>query len=427
MKRLSRYLLIVVVFASLLFLFLSGHGNGTAGLIDFRPATGYLSWSKDSFSYSRTKPPKITIIVLWRIGGPTPPSYIPYFFQSVEANPQIDLLFVQVDELGFGCSTYSSASNIQEICLSGDQYYQLQVDFVCKRWKCSKEERVALFSQIKRDGEIDKNNSNFRLMRNGIFLRWIDPSTTIWGWCDVDTFWGNFTRAFPWDIAHDFDVLAPASQPEFSSQPLLFTRGHMAFFRHSPEVLDKFHSFPKFSSLTAYLTLPATLYDAEESEFSHYIFSEETSFTFLSFEAMVNSWDTVFVSGKGVFYAPSLRKKNVSSDRRKQLISLVRPMNRSPVIPTFSSEGIEDVAQVFRDGQAFEGSMWFDSSFLTYVETGWNQHEREQKAYFMRREPYGLITQRIESRERYLNRVGEVAVDESLYKHWQIEKHHCKC
>ena len=34
----------------------------------------------------------------------------------------------------------------------------------------------------------------------------------------------SFTRTFPWDIAHEFEVLAISSQPEFANQRLLFTR-----------------------------------------------------------------------------------------------------------------------------------------------------------------------------------------------------------
>ncbi|THH10671.1 hypothetical protein EW145_g1161 [Phellinidium pouzarii] len=387
MKKILRYLvfsaisiLLVVVFSSVFY--------GNNGL------------RSDGIQFGlKNRPPKITVIAVWTPRGPSP-IYMPYFFQSVEANPQVDLLFIQVNK-HHACSSYSSAPNVQELCLTEDQYVQLHVDFLCKRWKCTNQNKAILFARVKQ----------------------ADPATTIWGWCDVDAFWGNFTRTFPWDVAHDFDVLSPASQPDFSNKKLLFQRGHMAFFRHSPEVLDKLHSFPKFSSFSAYLTLPGTLYDAEESEFSHYIFSEEESFTFLAFEGMLHSWDTVMLSEKGVFYSPKLQK-DISPERRSLLLSLARPKDKAQIRPTFSPDGVEQNTRFFRDGYEYGGSLWFDMKYATFVETGWIEpKEREQKGYIMRREPHGPVLQRLEPRERHLVRYDELVVDECLYKHWQVEKH----
>ncbi|EJD02913.1 uncharacterized protein FOMMEDRAFT_168024 [Fomitiporia mediterranea MF3/22] len=413
MKRSSRYLLLATISVFLFYWFVRDKSNNALddSQIDTRPTTV-------------PKTPKITIIAVWSILGPDP-NYLPYFFQSVEANDQVDLLFVQVDKHDLGCSSYSSAPNVQELCLTEDQYYRFHVEFLCKRWKCSDDERRIFFDTIKRNGRTDHNNSFFRILRAGVFASFIDPATTIWGWCDVDEFWGNFTRTFPWDIAHDFDVLAASVQPEFANHRMLYTRGHMAFIRNSPEVLDKLHSFPKFSSLSAYLSLPATLTDAEESELSHYIFSDEPSFTFLAFEGMLNSYDTVLLSSRGVFYT-SLQKRDLQDpNRRGRIAALARTTDRAIIRPTFSQEGIEEEAHVYHDGWSFPGEVWFDRKHVTFVETGWLEPgKREQKAYFMRREPYGPITQRLEPRDRYLSRDGELVVDECLYKHWQTEKHH---
>ena len=68
-----------------------------------------------------TRKPKVTIIAIWSIHQFQTPSYFPYFFQSVEANPDVDLLFVQVDRAAVGCQTYSTAPNVQELCLTEDQ------------------------------------------------------------------------------------------------------------------------------------------------------------------------------------------------------------------------------------------------------------------------------------------------------------------
>ncbi|KAI5123080.1 hypothetical protein M0805_000514 [Coniferiporia weirii] len=406
MKRLSRYLLVIVA-SVLLLLGFSFVYNGDYHLEVIKPVGN--------------RPPKVTVIAIWTSRGGSPPIYLPYFFQSVEANPQIDLLLVQVDRQ-FGCSSFSTAPNVQEICFSEDQYYQLHVDFLCKKWECTDDNKSTLLEYLRRTGEVDPNHSFFRLFRNGIFKPWIDPATTIWGWCDLDTFWGNFTRAFPWDVAHDFDVLVAASQPDFSNNRALFTRGHMTFIRHSTEVMEKFFTFPKFTSFSSYFSQPQTLPDAEESEFSHFIFSEQDAFTFLTFEAMVNSWDTIMLSDKGVFYT-TIQKENLTPDSRARLFSLIQSADERENRPTFSPDVDEEEAQLIRDGHHYDGSMWFDAKYLTYVKTGWVEpYEREQKAYIMRRNPYGQVTQRIEPREPYLIRDGELVVDECLYKHWQEEK-----
>lgn len=197
----------------------------------------------------------------------------------------------------------------------------------------------------------------------------------------------------------------------------------MTFIRNSPEVLDRLHSYPKFSSLMNYLLLPPTDFVAEESEYSHYVFSEDKSFTFMAFEAMSESHDTNLISPKGVFYIPVKKAGLKDHRRRRRLAALVRPDNREPIRQTFSDEGVETKARVFEDGEYFESDIWFDRKYITFVETGWVEpEERAQKAYFMRREPYGPITQRLEPRERYLVRDVELRIDECLYKHWQNEK-----
>ncbi|KAL5523719.1 hypothetical protein ACEPAG_7892 [Sanghuangporus baumii] len=407
MKRSSRYLLLSIISVGLLIsLFL--HNKRRSSNLPSSPGR---------------RPPKITIIAVWSILGPSP-DHLSYFFQSVEANEQIDLLFVQVDKRGFGCSSYSNAPNVQELCLSEDQYHQLHVDFLCRTWRCSEAENRLLFETIKKNGESDSNNSHFRILRAGVFSAFIDPATTIWGWCDMDEYWGNFTRTFPWDIAPEYDIIVASSQPEFANHRLLFMRGHMSFFRNSPEVLHRLHSFPKFASLSAYMSMPPTLVDAEESEFSHYVFTDEPAFTFLAFEAMLNNYDTALLSPRGVFYTSMQRKDFKDPDRRERLAALVGPVHKKPRGPTFSDQGIEEEARVYYDGNQYPGDIWFNRKHVTFVETGWLEPEkREQKAYFMRREPYGPIMQRLEPRERHLSRDRDLAVDECLYKHWQIEKH----
>ena len=59
------------------------------------------------------RPPKITVTVIWVPRNTDVPIYFPYFFQSVEANPEVDLLFIQVDKFNVGCNSYSKARNVR--------------------------------------------------------------------------------------------------------------------------------------------------------------------------------------------------------------------------------------------------------------------------------------------------------------------------
>ena len=104
-----------------LFLYSTVFKNSTPGGPIVLPSQYPLDTSKDvksaesqaDFSYVSEKPPKITIIAIWTIKTNSTPAYMPYFFQSVEENPQVDLLFVQVDMLGHGCPIHSSAPNVK--------------------------------------------------------------------------------------------------------------------------------------------------------------------------------------------------------------------------------------------------------------------------------------------------------------------------
>ena len=65
--------------------------------------------------------PKITIILVWMDRGTHPPRYLPYFFQSVENNPEIDLLFINVDKGNKGCPNHSNASNVKQVCMKEEE------------------------------------------------------------------------------------------------------------------------------------------------------------------------------------------------------------------------------------------------------------------------------------------------------------------
>jgi hypothetical protein len=85
----------------------------------------------------------------------------------------------------------------------------------------------------------------------------MDPNTKIWGWCDLDVMLGNFERAFPWDVAENFDIIIPGPSGVYPEDNLLlFMPGHLGFFRNSAQFTAQFLEFPNFRNLDAFLHLP---------------------------------------------------------------------------------------------------------------------------------------------------------------------------
>ena len=57
---------------------------------------------------------KITVTVVWVVrDDPAPAKYMPLFFQSVAANPTVDLLFVIIHEKDRNCVSYTNVPNVK--------------------------------------------------------------------------------------------------------------------------------------------------------------------------------------------------------------------------------------------------------------------------------------------------------------------------
>lgn len=184
MKRSLRYLILFIVGSVVCFLiFFQSRGTSRSPRIPLvaesdvvpgHPHKASVTNSNGETNAHDTIKPKISIIAIWSIHQYQTPSYFPYFFQSVEANPDVDLLFVQVDRAAVGCQTYSNAPNVQELCLTEDQCeylslpslqdgltqvhldYQIHADFLCKKWHCSATDTKRLLVSLKRNAFNDK-------------------------------------------------------------------------------------------------------------------------------------------------------------------------------------------------------------------------------------------------------------------------------
>lgn len=106
MRGRSKYLLPVILLVSLYLFYTFVLHTNDRGHLD-------VPDQRNPHSGSRPKIPKITVIAIWVPRSAETPIYIPYFFQSVEVNPQVDFLFVQVDKSNAGCKSYSKARNVQ--------------------------------------------------------------------------------------------------------------------------------------------------------------------------------------------------------------------------------------------------------------------------------------------------------------------------
>lgn len=109
---------------------------------------------------SHSSPPNITLIAIWNPRTNSPPQpYLSNFFASVQGNaPLVNLLFVIFDKHDYGCDkriTPSDMTNVKEICFDPREYWQLHVDYLCRYWKCSKEEETKLLEVLIERGEDD--------------------------------------------------------------------------------------------------------------------------------------------------------------------------------------------------------------------------------------------------------------------------------
>jgi hypothetical protein len=113
----------------------------------------------------------------------------------------------------------------------------------------------------------------------------------------------SFERAFPWDVAYDFDVLL-AGWPTNWSDILLYMPGHLTVFRNDPHVAAEFLvHVPELATYDAFISPPPPGSEergplspyffaseaCEEGAFSHALFIRGTRLTFLRFDAMVES------------------------------------------------------------------------------------------------------------------------------------------
>ncbi|KAF9528932.1 hypothetical protein CPB83DRAFT_893901 [Crepidotus variabilis] len=396
----------------------------------------------ETLKYPSTAP-KITIIALWGSREAKRALYLNNFFASVKANPSIDLLLIKFDKYGVGmdCNQPQSVGspNVREVCLKVDEYWELHVDFLCEKWKCDTAEREAVAKKVRERASGDFVNSYYRPFRAAIFKEWINPGTKIWGWCDLDTMLGNFDRAFPWDIAEDYDLVVPGG-PINGDDILLYLPGHLMFFKHSTFVLEEFMTFPNFKTVDAFLNLPWIGISAEESEYSHFAFTNP-NLTFLRFDAMTTTPYHISSPGTGIYNIANDAQWDLwtekpvpsSAESRVVITSVVRDYVRGwKPRPSFTEEGTEYEVKL-REGE-WPRYTWFPLEYAVDFATDYDKFQFRGRRFIYRRVAGGPIFDRQEDDQIVLfppsipsdsfhNRHNRPYLQEMLYNHYQAEKY----
>ncbi|KAF9031525.1 hypothetical protein BDZ89DRAFT_1063922 [Hymenopellis radicata] len=375
----------------------------------------------------------------------------PTFFASVGANPDVSLLLVKyhrTPEHGAECFDLpgqAATVNVKEVCLSFEKYWDMHAEWLCGRWGgcadgggISGKEHVKAKMKDRANG--DFYNGFFRPFRASIFSAWIDPSTPIWGASDVDEMWGRCARCLPWDIAPQFDVLVPTA-PSWADDILVFTPGHMMFYRHSDDVVRELMNMPHVRDMDSFMQDPFLSHISEEVEWSHFTLLN-ANLSFVTFPAMVHQ--SIHVSTlDGVFGfdgvdTSAMRKHQSEADalvplsmtsleQRNDLIQAVRTWratHQTRSRATFSSEG-QEYTVALHDGE-FPGGLWFPKEFSVHYQPDYGRAPKnDMRRYLMRRAPNGVIVQRVEPMPpAHIQVAGaQWTMVEGLYNHFQSEKY----
>jgi hypothetical protein len=158
---------------------------------------------------------------------------------------------------------------------------------------------------------------------------------------------------------------------------LMFVPGHMAFFRHTPTVLDSLLTYPVFASFAAFKAGPWFGEIADEAEWSHFLLTSPR-LTWLVLPGLVDA-RVRFHHGpsRGVF---ELRDEwfwdghsahtllPSTPDTRTALLAALRvvaPDTRPP--PTFSDTGSEYAVALEPGAGAYVGGIWFDPAYALHA------------------------------------------------------------
>ncbi|WVQ97974.1 hypothetical protein IAU59_005094 [Kwoniella sp. CBS 9459] len=397
--------------------------------------------------------PLITLIGFFK-GPVIGPQVVPWFFKSVGRQPHaLDFLIIQRE----GCEDLSKwtkgMTNIKHICLSEDEFWGAHVDYLCKKFKggCSSKQKKIMLKDMSYFGKTPNPQAVYPVLRGWVFEKYVDPRSALWGYCDMDTFLGDFSQTFPYDLLdRPFDVFMPSELTDGAGIRLIFMRGHMTFFRRSPVTERKilgYHGFRSFDDWDIGFIQPQ--HSIGEGNFSHFVVGDP-HINLVTFDGLASLVDPRVASQIGVISLPPRlglgpKKEPALTLAPEILKTFSTPPRRLPRIPSFTEEGFERSVEIVQGVKPPNRGLWFHESCASWYnassvpkrsETG-----KRWKRYVMKVD--NVWTERVEPMREYVpdydeevdgdaGADGQKAVSAGgdslsgmyqwLYVHWQEDK-----
>ncbi|WWD21443.1 hypothetical protein CI109_105928 [Kwoniella shandongensis] len=405
------------------------------------------------------KPPLITLVALW--SGDNFPNFAPYFFESVGRQPHaLELVLIQRR----GCSKdkigqwTEGMTNVKHVCLSEQKFWKKHVDFFCKRWGgCTRQQGKLMLGDMINQGKLKNIQAVYPILRGWVFKEYIKPETAYWGYCDLDIFIGDISQTFPYDLARNgYDVIAPTEpSEEKGGDRLIFMRGHMTFFRNSPETLDRFMRYEYFQNFDAWdeMGAPVDSVDAMpnseggkaedesitfpgEGEYSHFVVGDPR-INILTFDGMAPYTVARSSSLAGVLtLSDHLRPKGDSPPAPLPphvIRALTTPATKLLDKPSFTPAGVEYDVSVIQGHPPPGKGVWFPPDLASWYKAhpnpvGEHDHiggggKKRWRRYLMKYE--NEWKERLEPMPEFRGHYKDGGLDGTyqwLYIHWQEEK-----
>ncbi|KAI5449625.1 hypothetical protein NCC49_004177 [Naganishia albida] len=365
--------------------------------------------------------PKISLIGVW--AGNEEPNYLHWFLESVARQPEdVELVVIQRGKrLGnFGGDVVANAENIRVVKMSDDRYWDLHRNYLCRRWGCNERDRRRIDRHLRDLGRYDPQSYGLSILRGEVFKAYTHPGAEWWGWCDFDTVMGSFKRKFPWDIAKDYDVLLPAHR-NTDTKRLLFMRGHLTFFRNTPQASEKITGHPDFATKEGCRKLKTIGCSPKEASYSSYIVNNP-DINFLAFDALPMK-HYLMMAPSGVYSLQNGLEDPKRGALVAQRIADDKEDLRTTVnLSTFSDQGkVRDITLV--QGKYPAGALWFYPRHATHYEPIYGDGDPtfrndDYLTYVYRLN--GEVKERLEPVRKVEDRPD--VMEEWLYLHWQEEK-----
>ncbi|OWZ62894.1 hypothetical protein AYX14_04222 [Cryptococcus neoformans] len=379
--------------------------------------------------------PLITLVIIYN--GLKFPPLTAYFWQSVGRQPHaLEFVFIQRG----GCSDLSEWThkyhNIKHVCLSEEQFWGAHRDYLCKRWgRCARSQRNVMLQDMVTLGTFSTPQAVYPILRGWVFKKYINPKSVWWGYCDMDTFIGDLTQTFPYDLAQDdYDVLIPTHPIEPAGGPeLLFMRGHMTFFRNRRETEDRLMTYSHFKDFTHWDEMPFPGVSMGEAEYSHFVVGHP-DINILTFDAMAPAPYLRSSSPAGVISHPDKLRptQNTPQALPSPLLSqLMAPSIRLSTRPTFTKRGIQHNITITQGSVPTGMGIWFKPEFASWYTAQplpEDAHKGDTNKQQWRRFLLKVNNQwkeRLEPHEKFRGHLPEEPLEDAyqwLYAHWQEEK-----